>query len=155
FFFGACSITPNFNLHAPQPLLFCARGDVPPRMLFPDNPGNGSSVPAVLRIPSLSVELIIDRDNDHQITVPFQNVPGCFAQDTSSAVDCNVFSACLSLNLDFSMAFQTCSQDNKPGFIPTFQDIQVLARSVGTVCGGPTSATSDTNVLQSSSNDQI
>jgi len=154
FFYGTCSITPDFNLHAAQPLLFCAKGDVPPRMLFPDNPGNGSSVPAVLRIPSLSVELIIDRDNDHQVTGSFANVPGCFTQGASTAVDCNVFSACLDLNLDFSMAFQTC-QDNKPGFVPAFQDIQVLARQVGTVCGGATSPTTDSNVLAQSSNDQI
>jgi hypothetical protein len=152
---AACSITPNFNLHAAQPLLFCARGDVPPRMLFPDNPGTGSAVPAVLRIPSLSVELVIDRDQNHQVIGSFADVPGCFAQGTSTAVDCNVFSACLALNLDFSMAFQTCQQDGKPGFIPTFQDVQVLTRSVGTVCGGATSPTADTNILQSSSNQQI
>jgi hypothetical protein len=152
-FFGACTLTPNFNLHAPQPLLFCAKGDVPPRILFPDNPGNGGAVPAVLRIPSLSVALIIDRDQNHQTAGAFADVPGCFAPG-STAVDCNVFSACLALNLDFSMAFQTCS-DGKPGFVPTFQDVQVVTRQFGTVCGGPTSATSDSNVLSSSSNTQI
>ncbi len=153
--FGACEITPNFNLHASQPLLFCAVGDVPPRMLFPDNPGTGSAVPAVLRIPSLSVELVIDRDGDHQAPGALADIPGCFTSGASNAVDCNAFSACLSLNLDFSMAFQTCSQDNKPGFVPTFQDVQVLARQIGTVCGGATSPTSDSNVLQQSSNTQI
>uniref|UniRef100_Q01V46 Uncharacterized protein n=1 Tax=Solibacter usitatus (strain Ellin6076) TaxID=234267 RepID=Q01V46_SOLUE len=154
FFYGACSITPNLNLHAPQPLLFCAKGDVPPRMLFPDNPGTGGAVPAVLRIPSLSVALVIDRDQNHQTTGAFANIPGCFTPGTSTAVDCNVFSACLALNLDFSMAFQTCS-DGKPGFVPTFQDVQVLTRQVGTVCGGATSPTTDASVLSSSSNTQI
>src|SRR5260370_27946537 len=52
------------------------------------------------------------------------------------------------------MAFKTCS-DGKPGFVPTFQDVQVLTRSVGTVCGGATSPTADSNVLASSSNTQI
>ena len=153
---GACQITPNFNLHAAQPLLFCAKADVPPRMLFPDNPGTGTAVPAVLRIPSLSVALVVDRDEDNQVPGPFAAVPGCFTQGTSTAVDCNAFSACLDLNLDFSMAFETCSQDNKPGFLPTFQDIQVLpSSSLGTVCGGATSPTSDSDVLSQSSNTQI
>ncbi len=153
-FFLACSVTPNFNLHATQPLLFCAKGDVPPRMLFPDNPGTGSAVPAVLRVPSLSVSLVIDRDQNHQTAGAFADIPGCFAQGTSTAVDCNIFSACLALNLNFSMAFQTCS-DGKPGFVPTFQDPQVVFRQVGTVCGGGTSPTMDTNILTSSSNNQI
>ena len=153
-FGAACLATPNFNLHASQPLLFCARGDVPPRMLFPDNPGTGTSVPAVLRIPSLSVELIIDRDGDHQINVPFQSVPACLDPKTSTAVDCNLFAACFALNLDFTMGFQTCS-DGKPGFVSSFTDIQVLTSQIGTVCGGATATTADTNVLQQGSSNPI
>jgi hypothetical protein len=152
---GACTITPNYNLHAPESLLFCAKGDVPPRMLFPDTGGSSTSVPAVLRIPSLSVELVVDRDSDHQVPGALADIPGCFVQGTSTAVDCNVFSSCLSINLDFSMAFQVCPQDNKPGFIPTFNDIQILARQVGTVCQGATSPTADANILTQSSNTQI
>jgi hypothetical protein len=107
-----------------------------------------------LTTPQIGVK-VVDQDNNHQISGPFAAVPGCFAPGTATVVDCSVFSACLALNLDFSMAFQTCVQDNKPGFIPTFQDIQVLARSVGTVCGGPTSPTSDASILKTSSSDQI
>ena len=51
-------------------------------------------------------ELVIDRDQNHQTTGAFADIPGCFAQGASTAVDCNAFSACLALNLDFSMAFQ-------------------------------------------------
>ena len=152
---GLCSVTPNFNLHAPQPLLFCAKGDVPPRMLFPDTNTSGGSVPAVLRIPGLSVELIADRDQDRKIAGSFADVPGCFTSGASTSSDCNLFSACLDLNLNFSMSFLTCPQDNKPGFTPTFQNVQVLTRQVGTVCGGSTSPTSDSNILSQSSNTQI
>jgi hypothetical protein len=109
----------------------------------------------VLRIPSLSVELLVDRDQDHQVTGALADVPGCFTKGASTAVDCNIFSACFALNLDFSMAFQVCSQDGKPGFAPTFQDIQVLSSQIGTVCGGSNSPTSDSNVLQQGSNNQI
>jgi hypothetical protein len=151
---AACNVTPNYNLRASQPLLFCAKGDVPPRMLFPDSPGTLSAVPAALRIPSLSVSLIVDRNQDHQVNGDFQSAPGCFTQGASTSADCNIFLSCLDLNLDFSMSFETCS-DNKPGFVSTFKDIQVLNRQVGTVCGGATSPTSDSNVLGQSSSDTI
>jgi len=156
FFLAACSITPYYNLQADQPLLFCARGDVPPRMLFPDTPGTGTAVPAVLRIPSLSVALIIDRDPSQVIGNggAFGDIPGCFAQNTPTGVDCNVFSACLDLNLNFSMNFETCS-DGNPGFASAFQEVQVLDRQVGTVCGGPTSPTTDSSVLAQGSNTTI
>ena len=151
---GACSITPSFNLRAAQPLIFCAKGDVPPRMLFPDTNDSTGVVPSVLRVPSLSVSLIIDRDLNHQTLGALTDVPGCFAQGTSTAVDCNVFSACLALNLNFSMSFQTCS-DGKPGFVPQFNSVQVLTRQAGTVCGGATSPTADGNVLAESSDTSI
>ncbi len=150
--FGSCSITPNFNLKAAQPLLFCAKGDVPPRMLFPEG-GSASAVPAVLRVPSLSVSLIVDRDQNHQTAGAMVNTPGCF-DSANNLGDCNVFSACLSLNLNFTMGFKTCN-DGKPGFTPNFQNVQVLARQVGTVCGGSTSPTSDSSVLEQSSSQQI
>jgi hypothetical protein len=153
---GVCSITPDYNLHADQPLLFCAQADVPPVMLIqPNNPGTGTAVNSVLHIPSLSVALLIQRDVGEPVPGPFaSNVPGCFTEG-SNAVDCNVFEACLDLNLDFSMGFQTCSQDNNPGFSAGFQQIQLVNRSVGTVCGGSTTPTSDSNILATSSNNQI
>ena len=153
---GACTATPNFNLKAAMPLLFCAKGDVPPRMLLPDPSSvDPNSVPVVLRIPSLSVELVVDRTLDHKVPGALADIPGCFTQGASTAVDCNVFSSCLSLNLDFVMKSQTCVQDNKPGFVPTFQDVQIVNRQIGTVCKGGTSATSDTSILDQSSNDTI
>lgn len=155
-FVAACNATPNYNLNANQPLLFCAQGDVPPRMLFPDSAGSPSAVPAVLRIPSLSVSLIADRQGIGPAAQgPVASIPGCFTQGTSNAVDCNVFQACYGLNIDFTMAYETCSQDGKPGFLPTFQDVQVLNSQIGTVCGGATSPTTDTNVLQQGSNQGI
>jgi hypothetical protein len=154
-FVAACNATPNFNVNANQPLLFCAQGDVPPRMLFPDSGGSPSAVPAVLRIPSLNVSLIVDRQGIGPAALgPVAGIPGCFTQGTSNAVDCNVFQACYGLNIDFTMAYDTCPQDGKPGFLPTFKDIQVLNSQIGTVCGGATSPTTDTSVLQQGSNQQ-
>jgi hypothetical protein len=153
---GACTATPNYNLKAAMPILFCAKGDVPPRMLLPDPTATDpNSVPVVLRIPSLSVELVVDRNEDHMVPGALADIPGCFTQGTSTSADCNVFSSCLSLNLDFLMKSQTCTQDNKPGFVPVFKDVQVMNRQIGTVCQGGTSATSDTDILDQSSDNKI
>jgi len=154
--YDACNITPNFNLRANQPLLFCAKGDVPPRMLFPDTNVAGGSTPAVLRVPSLSVSLVVDRDLDHKQLLPnFGDVHGCFAEGGSFAADCAAYATCLQLNLNFSMSFQTCT-DGKPGFVPTFQSVQAKQLgTIGTICGGSTSATGDSNVLDKSSSEQI
>ena len=152
----ACIATPNYNLKAAMPILFCAKGDVPPRMLFPDPAvTDPNSVPVVLRIPSLSVELVVDRNEDHSVPGALADIPGCFTQGASTAVDCNVFSSCLSLEPRFPMKSQTCTQDNKPGFVPTFQDVQIPNRQIGTVCQGATSATSDTDILDQSSDQKI
>jgi hypothetical protein len=150
---GACSITPNFNLRAAQPLLFCAKGDVPPRMLFPSNGTAGGLVPTALRLNDLSVALVIDRTLNHTVDGPLNDAPGCFTGG-ATAVDCNVFSACLDLNLNFGMQFLTCS-DGKPGFKSTFESLQVLNRQIGVVCSGGTSPTSDGSVLSSASQDTI
>jgi hypothetical protein len=153
---ATCTATPNYNLKAAMPMLFCAKGDVPPRMLLPDPAvTDPNSVPVVLRIPSLSVELVVDRDEDHAAPGALTDIPGCFTQGASTAVDCNVFSTCLSLNLDFLMKSQTCTQDSKPGFVPTFKDVQIVTRQIGTVCAGGTSTTSDTDILDQSSDNKI
>jgi hypothetical protein len=152
-FFAACSVTPDFNLNKNQPLLFCAKGDVPPRLLLPDTVGTPSAVPAALRIPSLSVSLIVDRNLNHAMDGTFQTAPGCFAKGDNS-VDCNVFQSCESLDLNFTMSLQTCT-DGKPGFVSTFQSVKPLSRQVGTVCGGSMSPTTDPKVLTTSGDDQI
>jgi hypothetical protein len=155
-FFEGCNVTPNYNLKANQPLLFCAKGDVPPRMLFPDTNVAGGATPAVLRVPSLSVSLVVDRDMDHQQNVAnFGNLSGCFADGANYAADCSAYAACLALNLNFNMTFGTCS-DGKPGFAPTFLNVQAKEiGNIGTICGGSTSATGDPDVLQKASGEQI
>jgi hypothetical protein len=149
---GACSITPNFNLHATQPLLFCAKGDVPPRMLFPNGGAPGTNVPAALRLNDFTVALVVDRTENHQIDGALAAAPGCFTAGANAA-DCNVFSACLDLNLNFGMQFLNNCPGGKPGFKSTFDSIQVLAREVGVVCSGAASPTTDDSVLGTASNE--
>jgi hypothetical protein len=151
---GACGVTPSFNLHATQPLLFCAKGDVPPRMLFPNTGGAGSAVPAALRLNDLTVALVVDRTENHAVDGALGATPGCFS-GTANAADCNVFSACLDLNLNFSMQFLNSCPDAKPGFKSTFDSIQILNRQVGVVCSGATSPTTDGSILGTASDDTI
>jgi len=148
---GACALTPNFNLHANQPLMFCAKGDVPPRMLFPNSTPDSGGVPTALRLNDLSVALVIDRTGNHAVDTPLPTTPGCFATGASTAVDCNVFSACLDLNLNFSMQFLNSCPSGKPGFKSTFDSVQLLNRQLGVVCSGATSPTTDANVIASAS----
>jgi hypothetical protein len=151
---GACSITPAFNLRASQPLLFCAKGDVPPRMLLPGTGGVGGSVPTALRVNDLTVALVVDRSGNHAVDGALADAPGCFTPGASTAVDCSALSACLDLNLNFSMQFRTCS-DGKPGFKSAFDSIQILSREVGVVCSGAASPASDADVLDSASDETI
>jgi hypothetical protein len=151
--FGACSITPNLNLKATQPLLFCAKGDVPPRMLFPNTGTPGTVVPSALRLNDLSVALVIDRTENHVVEAPLSTAPSCFAGNT--AADCSVFSACLDLNLNFTMNSINLCPDGKPGFKSTFDSIQIVNRDIGVVCSGVTSPTTDGEVLEDASDDTI
>lgn len=149
--YGACALTPYFNLKQDQSLLFCAKGAVPPRMVFPNSGAPGGLVPTALRVNDFSVSLVIDRTGGG-VESPVPSLPGCFGAATTS--DCNVFSSCLDLNLNFGMQFLTCS-DGKPGFKAQFDSIQIVNRDIGVVCSGATSPTTDAEVLDASSDDTI
>ncbi len=147
-----CSNTPNPNLHSDQPLLFCAKADIPPRMLLEDNVST-SAVEAALRVNDLSVAMIIDKDGTGNIAGPLADVQGCFAANAPTNADCNLFASCVDLNFNFNMAFQTCP-DGKPGFTNNFTSIQILNREAGAVCGGTTGVSPDSTVVSTSSSDE-
>jgi hypothetical protein len=152
---AACNATPDFNLHGSQSLLFCTQEDIPPRMLFPGGNALTSSVPSSLRLNDLSVALVVDRDGTPGFPPPggvLADAQGCFKQDGNTAADCNLLAACLDINLNFNVGFQTCA-DGKPGFKSTFDTIQVLNREVGMVCGGSGAPTSDDLALDQTSTD--
>jgi hypothetical protein len=150
---GTCLATPNFNLHATQPLLFCAKGDVPPRMLFPNTGAPGAAVPSALRLNDFTVALVVDRTENHVVDGPLVNTGSCFAGPNAS--DCNVLSACLDLNLNFSMQFLNSCPNGTPGFKSTFDSLQIVTRDIGVVCSGATSPTSDADILNTASDDTI
>jgi len=152
---AACNVTPDFNLHASQGLLFCTQEDIPPRMLFPGDNSLTSSVPSSLRLNDLSVALVVDRDGTPGFPPPggmLADAQGCFKQGADTTADCNLLAACLDINLNFNVGFQTCA-DGKPGFRSTFNTIQVLNREVGMVCGGSGAPADDGVVLNETSTD--
>jgi hypothetical protein len=106
----ACIGTPNLNLHANQNIMFCAKADIP-RMEFPLPTGSESpsSVPTDLQVNDISVSLVLDRGNASNVLPPdgavnpmLTNMPGCFS-GTQITTDCNVFSACLDVDMKFTM----------------------------------------------------
>lgn len=152
---GACNITPDFNLHADQNLLFCTQAVVPPRMMFPGDNTLTSSVDAELRVKDLSVALVVDRDGAPgfpPLGGVLADAQSCFKQDGNTAADCNLLAACLDINLDFNVGFQTCS-DGKPGFKSGFEALHILNQQIGMVCGG-NAPTADDDVIDETSTDQ-
>jgi len=153
-----CSITPNFNLHADQNLMFCAKADIP-RMEFPTEAGAGDSVPTNLQLNDISVSLVLDRgtNNVPNSTVDgmLADLPGCFS-GTQTNSDCNVFAACLDVNLKFAMNSlqpgNTVCEGGKPGFQAQFNQLISNFRKIGEVCAGPTTPTTDEDALDEASN---
>jgi hypothetical protein len=148
---ATCTSTPNPNLQASQSLLFCTRQDVPPRMLLEDATSS-TAIEAALRLNDLSVALVVGKTGGGLGGV-LADTPQCFGRGVNTAVDCKLFAVCLDLNLNFDMEFETC-QDGKPGFVSKFKNLQVLNRQPGLVCGGSSSATTDSSLLEGTSTDE-
>jgi hypothetical protein len=129
----------NIGLKATQPLLFCVKTEIPPRLFIQDV----AATPAVetkLRVNDLVVAMIVDRDNDG-LDGTLASTPNCFGEGTTATGDCNAFGVCIDLNLRTSMQFEPCA-DGKPGLTTHFLGLEVLHRRAGVICSAPT-ATSD------------
>jgi hypothetical protein len=153
-----CSITPNFNLHANQNLMLCAKADIP-RMEFPTSGATLDSVPTNLQINDISVSLVLDRGTNNvpnnTVDDALANLPGCFS-GTQTNADCNIFAACLDVNMKFAMNSlqpgNTVCEGGKPGLQAQFNELISNFRKVGEVCSGPTTPTTDQDALQEASN---
>jgi len=122
-------------------------------MVFPNTGTAGDSIPTALRLNDFSVSLVTDRTKNNTPDAPLATLPNCFGGNLAS--DCNVFSACLDLNMNFAMNNNVVCPDNKPGFKAVFDSIQVVTRDIGVVCSGSTSPTTDSQVLSTSSDSTI
>jgi len=153
---GACLVTPNLHLAANQNIMFCSKADIP-RMAFPSLGAGGGVVPAELHLNDMSVALVIDRGTNgvpnNAVDAPLNTLPGCFS-GLETASDCSIFTACLDINVNFSMNNIVCP-DTKPGIQAAFNSIKIINRDAGVVCSGQTSPTSDDVVVKTAADDTI
>jgi len=166
----ACLATQNklqqINISGTTPLLFCARQDIPPRILIQDN-GATPEVEAVLRLNDMSVGMIVDRNANLQLDGELSSVPNCFSESAPAEGDCAFLSVCLDLNIDTAMSLASkhcednpadiCTNDSEcdtgfcvdvceggtPGFSTRVISINPTIRSAGVACGGAASTGDD------------
>jgi hypothetical protein len=129
----------NIGLAASQPLLFCVKTEIPPRLFIQDvaaTPG----VETKLRVNDLVVAMVVDR-NANGLDGTLASTPNCFGTGATATGDCNAFGVCIDLNLRTSLQFETCA-DGKPGLTAHYLGLEALNRRAGVICSAPT-ATSD------------
>jgi len=139
---GAELLHLNVGLNASQPLLFCVKTEVPPRLFIQDDPST-PAVETALRLNDLVVAMVVDRDGNNALEGTLETTPNCFSSSATTTGDCNLFGACLDLNFLTSMQFQTCA-DGKPGLTTNFLGVQVLHRTAGVVCAATTAGPDET-----------
>jgi hypothetical protein len=137
---GAQLLHLNIGLSASQPLLFCVKTEIPPRLFIQDVAAT-PAVETALRLNDLVVAMVVDR-NGNGLDGTLAATPNCFAAGSTSVGDCNLYGACLDLNFLTSMQFETCS-DGKPGLVTNFLGVQVLNRTAGIVCSATTATADD------------
>jgi hypothetical protein len=156
---GLCTLTPNLNLHANQNFMFCATGDIPV-IKFPTAAQN--EVPTNLQINDISVSLVLDRGlngtPNGKVDGSLATLPGCFS-GTQTNADCNLLSACLDVNMFFSMTSlqpgNAVCADGKAGLQAGFTGILPNLRKIGEVCGGDASTTDDDALDNASSKSAV
>ncbi|HXU10939.1 MAG TPA: putative metal-binding motif-containing protein [Candidatus Binatia bacterium] len=141
----------NIGLSESQPLLFCIKTEIPPRLFIQDVPAT-PAVETKLRVNDLVVAMVVDR-NHNGLDGTLESTPNCFGPSATATGDCNAFGACIDLNLTTSMQFETCA-DGKPGLTAHFISVDVLNRRAGIICSAPT-ATSDDVITGTAANNSV
>jgi len=153
---ATCQNTPNLNLHADQNILFCTRQDIPPRMAVLSG-GGSDPVSTALRLKSLSVALLLDRQGDG-LDASLDTTPQCFGTGAPRIGDCALYEACLDMNFKFEQQFVAPADalcGGLPGFKSAFKEVQILSRQAGVVCSGAGLAGDDALVLDQTSSSDI
>ncbi|MDW7772830.1 MAG: putative metal-binding motif-containing protein [Desulfobulbaceae bacterium] len=151
-----CRDTPNRNIFYDDPLMFCARADVPPYVLIQDNvdiDGNPVSTEGIvetyLRLNDLLVGIIVDRDNDQAISGGELNaLPGCFVDGADTTGDCKIIASCLDMNIQADLGLDTSGGGLR--IKPTIGSIKLPPRDAGQPCEGGFNFGGDENVLNQS-----
>jgi hypothetical protein len=149
-----CRNTFFTNIFAEDPLLFCARADVPPYILIRDDfdlDGNPVTTPNMVetnfRVNDLLVGLIVDRGGNG-VSGELNANPGCFQSDVDTTGDCNLLSTCLDLNFPTNLSLDTTG--GRLRIVPQVVAVQIPARDEGQVCEGGFNFAGDLEVLNES-----
>lgn len=141
-----CNAVPARDISSDDSVLFCARQDMEPRLLFKDNPATDNSVLTDLLLNDLNVVLAIDKANDGY-TGELEALQGCFGEEGDSAPDCLLYATCLDLTLKTEMGIDNAScAPNQTGFIFGLLDVIPSGVQAGVMCSAATTA-ADNNVI--------
>ncbi len=146
-----CNLVPERNISFDDSLLFCARQDMEPRLLFRNDDAGDNTVDTDLLLNDLNVVMGIDKAGDGY-TGELEDLRGCFGAEGDAAPDCLLYAVCLDLTLKTEMGIDnsTCLP-NQTGFVFALKDDGVIFSSFegGVMCSAATT-TEDNEVIADS-----
>jgi hypothetical protein len=128
---GTQLILDQLNISGNTPILLHGRMDVAPKFLiFRPAAGGGDGFTCFLRISTVPVALIADRDGDGMYNGDFTTLPSCFAGGATDT-PCLLWSGCFDVNAEFNLSV------NGPASAPTIDvDLVDFDLSDAMGCGG-------------------
>lgn len=152
-----CNAVPARDISFDDSVLFCARQDMEPRLLFRQDDATDNTVDTDLLLNDLNVVLAIDKANDGY-TGELEALQGCFGAEGDAAPDCLLYATCLDLTLKTVMGIDnsTCAP-NQTGFVFALQPNGVIPSGVqaGVMCSAATTAADDEVIADSAESTTI
>ncbi len=127
-----CEATPPLNVKATDPILYCSRSDVPPRIFISDDGTTTDAVEAMMRLNDLLVGILVDRDADGFDGGELNTLETCPTNDL--ATDCKFVAVCLDLNVEAAM--QLAGTPSMPELAIDIGEIVPVPRDPGEQCEG-------------------
>jgi hypothetical protein len=152
-----CNAVPARDISFDDSVLFCARQDMEPRLLFQDDDASDHTVDTDLLLNDLNVVLAIDKGNNGY-TGELEALQGCFGEEGDAAPDCLLYATCLDLTLKTTMGIDnsTCAP-NQTGFVFALKPDGVIPSGVqaGVMCSAATTAADDEVIADSAESTTI
>jgi hypothetical protein len=152
-----CNAVPARDISFDDSVLFCARQDMEPRLLFADDDASDNTVDTDLLLNDLNVVLAIDKGNNGY-TGELEALQGCFGEEGDAAPDCLLYATCLDLTLKTKMGIDnsTCAP-NQTGFVFALKPNGVITSGVqaGVMCSAATTAADDEVIADSAESTTI
>jgi hypothetical protein len=126
-----CAATRSLHVRASDPVLNCARNDIPPRILLSDVAGT-PPVESFIRLNDLLMGIVIDRNRDGMADTILPEIPKCL--DDGTTADCRFMSACLDVNLETALTLK--NEGGTPKLSYAIGKPIVEPRPAGALCEG-------------------